>query len=187
MSALANSPAAWSERASAPSSWDACGWSEHGQTQRFIAALRHLDLRKGDTLLDFGAGTGRFSEFLPREIDYFAYDWAPGMLERVEREHERANALHELPDVLFDHVVAIGVFNLRDNWTREQTWQRLAQLWNLHTRRTLVVSLYRGEDMRCFDYSLRQVAHLIEEWLRCEHFVVDADYLTNDLMLVCRR
>jgi SAM-dependent methyltransferase len=183
---LENSPRAWSERALRPASFEAAMWSESGQTQRFLAVLSHLNLREGDSVLDFGSGTGRFCEFLPRSVDYFAHDWAPGMLERVAREHERATVLEQLPDSLFDHVVAIGPFNLRANWSMEQTWERLSQLWNLHTRRTLVVSLYRGSDMQTLSYSLANVSAFVRR-LGCESFAIEATHLPNDLIVELRR
>lgn len=189
MSVLAdtrNTPEAWSGRASAPSSWAAAGWSENGQTQRFLATLRHLELREGDTVLDFGCGTGRLCEFLPRDTTYYAYDWAPAMLERVRRDHERAWVLDELPPQLFDHVVCIGAFNLKRGWSHEQTWERLADLWALHTRRALVVSLYRGADGSCLTYTAEWAAKLARQ-CGCERFLIDCSHLPNDLMLVMHR
>ena len=181
-----NSPRAWSERALQPAPWSASLWSERGQVQRFLACLAHLELREGDTLLDFGAGTGRLCEFLPTEVSYHAYDWAPGMLARVRQEHERATVHEELPAMLFDHVVCVGCFNLRDSWTREQTWQRLSELWTLHTRRTLVVSLYRGLDLNGISYSPEAVCEFVRR-MGCERFALDARHLANDLVLEMRR
>lgn len=181
-----NTPRAWSERAVQPAPWSAALWSEAGQTRRFLAVLQHLALREGDTVLDFGCGPGRLCEFLPREVAYYAYDWAPGMLERVRREHERAWVLEELPEELFDHVVAIGCFNLRDGWTKEQTWQRLSDLWVLHTRRSLVVSLYRGSDSAHWHYDAEELAGLVRR-LGCERFSIDGTHLANDLLLEMRR
>lgn len=177
----ANTPEAWSERAHIPEAWSAALWSEFGQTQRFLAALRHLALREGDTLLDFGCGSGRFCEFLPQSVTYYAYDWSEGMRERVRRDHPRAWVLDEMPDMTFDHVVAIGPFNLSANWTKRKTWDCLDGLWSL-TERTLVVSLYTGHDPDCLSYSIGEVVCEIPS----SHFIVDTGYLDNDLMVVVR-
>lgn len=179
---MENTPAAWTARAKRETSHDAAGWSEHGQTQRFLAVLRHLDLRDADTLLDYGAGTGRLCEFLPREVDYFAHDTAPGMLARVERDHPHASILPELPARLFDHVVAVGPFNLPG----DDAFQKLAVLWTDHARRTLVASLYRGDDPRCVGYDPAEVCG----WARmlgATRFLVDCSFLDNDVLLVMHR
>ena len=181
---IPNTPEAWDERAKDSSSWSAAMWSENGQTQRFVAALRHLNLRDGDTVLDYGCGTGRFSEFLPPAVTYYAYDTSPGMRERA-REHERAWVLDELPDVEFDHVVCIGTFNLADNWTKDATWEALEGLWAFHTRRTLVASLYRGDHPDCLSYSVEEVAEF-GNYVAQGKFLLDGTHLDNDLMLVLR-
>jgi SAM-dependent methyltransferase len=181
-----NTPHAWSERALQPAPWDCALWSEAGQVQRFLAVLDHLELREGDSVLDFGCGSGRLCAFLPESVTYHAYDWAPGMLDRVRRDHERAIVYEELPEELFDHVVCVGPFNLRENWTREQTWQRLAQLWTLHTRRTLVVSLYRGLALHSLAYSAGWAAEFVEH-MGCERFAIDTRHLANDIVLEMRR
>lgn len=183
---IKNTPAAWSERALQPAPWDAALWSERGQTQRFLALLRHLQFREGDSLLDFGSGSGRLCEFLPEDVEYHAYDWAPGMLERVRREHPRAETHDLLPDQLFDHVVAIGCFNLRDGWPKAQTWERLAQLWTLHTRISLAVSLYRGGDAESWRYDTSEVCEFVRR-MGCDAFTLDGSYLANDLLVVMRR
>lgn len=178
----ANTPEAWSERAQIPEAWSAALWSEFGQTQRFLAALRHLDLLEGDTLLDFGCGSGRFAEFLPQSVSYYAYDWAEGMRERVRRDHPRAWVLDEMPDMTFDHIVCIGPFNLKNGWSKRRTWEMLDALWVL-TDRTLVVSLYTGNDPDCLIYNIEEVACEIPN----NRFLIDSGYLDNDLMMVLKR
>lgn len=158
-------------------------WSEHGQTQRFLAVLRHLQLREGDSLLDFGSGTGRLCEFLPSGIDYFAYDWAPGMIERV-REHARAQVVEEL--AVYDHVVALGTFNLADSWSIKETFGELSLLYLDHAEKTLAVSLYRGEDPACLAYGLEEIAAFVRT-VGCRRYFVDASYLDNDFLAVLYR
>lgn len=180
---IANTPEAWSERAEIADPWSAALWSEAGQTQRFLAVLRHLDLRDGDTLLDYGAGTGRFCEFLPLTVTYYAYDTAPGMRERVRREHPRAWVLDEMPDMAFDHIVCIGTFNLRDGWSKRQTWDCLDDLWQTGTR-TLAVSFYRGDDKECLSYTPLEILEFADSCT--DFFTFDCSFLANDALLLLR-
>lgn len=180
---IANTPEAWSERAEIAEPWSAALWSEAGQTQRFLAVLRHLDLRDGDTLLDYGAGTGRFCEFLPPAVTYYAYDTSPGMRERVRREYPRAWVLDEVPDMMFDHVVCIGPFNLAEDWSKQETWDTVCGLYFLHTSSTIAVSLYTGNDPNCLRYEIQEVTLEIPGG----RFSIDASYLDNDLLLVMHR
>jgi len=181
----ANTPEAWDERAAEPFSWNAALWSERGQTQRFLAVLRHLDLRAGDALLDFGCGTGRFCEFLPDDVTYYACDSSPGMRERVRREHPRAWVLEELSDDEFDHIVCIGTFNLEDSWSKFETWETLDDLWSINSPRSLIVSFYRGEDEDCLSYDTEEVVEFAEELT--SSFIIDATFLANDLLLVMNK
>ncbi|GIV03721.1 MAG: hypothetical protein KatS3mg015_2551 [Fimbriimonadales bacterium] len=161
-------------------------WSEGGQTRRFLAVLAHLDLRSGDSLLDYGCGTGRLCEFLPVDVTYHGFDWSEQMRERVALEHPRARVLSEVPDLLFDHVVCVGTFNLVDGWSKERTYAELATLWTEHTRRTLIVSLYRGHDPACIRYTPEDACEIARR-LGCATFAIDCTYLENDLLLELRR
>lgn len=183
---LENTPRAWSERANRPASWEAALWSEAGQTQRFLAVLKHLNLREGDSVLDFGCGTGRLCAFLPNWVNYHGLDWSSAMRERVSLEQPRARVLDSLPETIFDHVVAVGTFNLAGEWTKEHTWEQLADLWNGYIRRSLVVSLYRGHDSSCLCYEPEDLAEFARR-MGCASFAIDATYLENDLILEMRR
>ncbi len=187
MSAVENTPAAWSARAaSASSSAQASGWSGRGQVQRFLAALSHLDLRSGDLLLDYGCGDGALSVYLPEGVRYYGLDTAPGMLGRARRDHPSGVYRDHLPiGEEFEHIVCIGPFNLADNWSREETWNTIELLWKRHTRRTLIVSLYAGADPETLDYAPDWALSLAQSLSEC--YVIDRSYLPNDLMVVLKR
>lgn len=162
---------AWDERAVlAPTSWEAAGWSERGQTKRFQAVSEALELIAGDSVLDFGCGTGRFLEFLPPLIEYTGYDTSSGMLARARREHPEARFLSRLGSERYDHIVCVGTFNLMT----EQAM--LAIVYGLleRARESVVVSLYCGKDGRCTRFSEPEGAGIIR------------GYLDNDFLAVFR-
>lgn len=179
--ALENSPRSWSERASAGTSWEAAGWTQKGQEERFDAVAMHLPTH--GSVLDFGCGTGAFSDWCFPTVDYYGFDWAPAMLNRARREHPDRVFLDSIDGLDFDAVVAIGPFNLPGSATRTKI--DLQRLWK-HTRALLVVSLYRGSDGRCLSYTLGDVAEIVD-MCGCDDYVVDGSYRRNDLLLVMRR
>lgn len=176
MSAPADTADAWTERAErAETSWDAALWSERGQTRRMLAVVSHLRLRTWESVLDYGCGTGRLCTFLPRNVAYVGYDQAPGMIARAEREHP-GELFTAIPPVgRYDHVAAVGVWNLNPR----RAFDDIARLWQRLARRSLVASLLRWE----FDAGdvAKLGARLASEWL------LDASHLDNDLILVLRR
>lgn len=150
METIVNSPAAWSARAArAATSWEACGWSRQSQPTRFDKIVGLLDPQPGDTLLDWGCGTGGLLNHLPAGVDYVGYDWASGMIERARREHPGVLFLDRPYNLRPDLVAVIGTYNLPGS--KQQTWQMLRWLWDLGPR-TLAVSLYAGADTRCLVY-----------------------------------
>lgn len=187
---IPNSPAAWDERArTAATSWEAALWSKHSQDVRFHAVRSLLKVRMDDVVLDFGCGTGAFMDFLPdapMSCAYFGYDWSAEMRARAREEHPGAVIIGELDeDLVFDHVVCIGTFNLRDGWSKEATWDKLEELWAMHTRSSLIVSLYRergATPASMIGYSPTDVAGFAER-LGASSFVLRADHLPNDLIL----
>lgn len=190
MSTIANSPRAWNERATIAEPWAAGLQSQYAQTHRFLAALRHLDLRPHEELLDFGCGTGELARFLPANVAYYAYDWAPELRDRARADHPRAIVLDELPaGETFDHVVAIGPFNLADGWSVDQTRLTIEDLWR-RTERTLLVSLLRPRaDTASSPDVLRYEPSLVAGWAAAiaTRWQLDASYLDNDVLLVMRK
>lgn len=182
---LDNTAAAWSERASASTSWEAAGWTENGQTERFTAVLASADLQPGERLLDYGCGTGRLTEFLPADVEYLGYDPALGMVERARRDHPDRlfQAWEPLPHRNYDVIVAIGAFNVAGRWSKQHTWQTLRRLWDA-TGRVLAVSLYAGDDDRCLIYTDDEVAAFARG--HAYHSNVER-HRHNDLLLVLER
>lgn len=183
VAAVENTPAAWDVRADLPTSWEAGLQSERGQVQRFQAVLRHLELRRGDTVLDFGCGTGRLCEFIPERVQYVGFDWSADLRRRAALEHPRARIVDVLSDTIYDHVVAVGPFNLG---TKQETWERMAELWGAHTRRSLVVSLYRGDDPLNIVYEPEELCQFARR-MGCKWFTVDTTYLANDVLIAMHR
>lgn len=179
----ANTPAAWSSRADRGEPWQAAGWSRTGQSERFRKVAAALDVRAGESLLDYGCGTGAFSELLDDHVDYVGYDWAEGMIRRARRDHPNRRFQIYEPRGSFDLVVAVGPFNLPDRWSKERTWQTLRALWD-RTGRALAVSLYAGHDDRCLIYTQAE----------CEAFAFSETYYArveywrpNDILLLLEK
>lgn len=161
--------------------WAAAGWSEHGQLARFTAVLRYADPRPGQSLLDFGCGTGFLSEFLDSEVDYLGVDWSEGMLARARVEHPGRSftAVLPMPTRRFDYAVAVGTFNLPGSDAAASV-RRLAQL-----ARVVVVSLYTGHDRRCVRYDVQDAADMAAVAGR-RRWTADFSHLDNDMLLVLK-
>ena len=178
-------PEWWTERAKVPEPWAANAWSVQGQQARHHAVARQLDLRQGESLLDFGCGTGEFSQAVPGWVVYRGFDPCQAMIDRARISHRHRQFTTDGTLAEHDHVVAIGPFNLAAGWSRELTWRTLDDLWAI-TRRTLVVSLlYRVDDPDHLDYHPDDAAEFAVK--RTDSWMVDAGYIDNDLLLVLRR
>jgi cyclopropane fatty-acyl-phospholipid synthase-like methyltransferase len=164
-----NTPEAWSARADvAATPHEACGWSERGQCDRLRAVVAALDPQPGDSLLDWGSGTGEFCRYLPADVGYVGFDFAEGMVIRAAREHPDHHFQAWEPMHAFDLVAAVGPFNLPENWSKQMTFATLRRLWD-RTGRTLCVSLYAGQDERCLIYTEEE----------CERFGSGESYRWN--------
>lgn len=184
IAAPVNTRDAWSERAETfPDPWTACGWSRSGQADRFEAVLDALEPRPGESLLDYGCGTGELSEWVPRDVGYVGYDPAPGMVARAAADHHGRVFQNWEPLGGFDLVACVGPFNLPGHWSKLMTWAELRRLWE-RTGRKLACSLYAGPDERCLSYTLDEcvrfaAAECYRAWAhRWRH---------NDILIVLER
>ena len=183
----ANTPQAWSERARTHTEpWDACGWSREGQYDRLAAVLDELDPQPGETLLDWGCGTGELCSLLLPDVKYHGYDWAKGMVARARREHpgRTFSAVHPPHYRQFDLVACVGPFNLEDGWSKQHTWHTLRHLWDTTGCRSIAVSLYKGDDDRCLRYEEHEL-HAFGRSLGPGYFI--DEIRPNDLLFACRR
>lgn len=183
---IANSPAAWTERATLADPYEAVMWSLEGQAERFASVLAALNPLPGEILLDYGCGTGALADLVPPDR-YLGFDSSPGMVERARRDHPDhrfVDASAPPVPVDVDLVAAVGPFNLADGWGKYHTWATLRFLWG-HTRRALAVCLYAGDDPACLSYGTDETSDFAE--------TLDAAYWQirrhrpNDLLLVLKR
>lgn len=149
---IANTPSAWNDRAEIHDPAEAVRWSRMGQSQRFRAVLDATNPRPGETVLDFGCGTGALADMLPHHVAYTGYDWAGGMITRARHDHPTHKFTRGYPISTFDITVCVGPFNLTHNWSKHQTWEMLERLWN-QTGRVLAACLYAGTDPECLIYT----------------------------------
>lgn len=186
IAAPVNTRAAWSARAdNHPEPWAACGWSERGQRLRHQRVLWALDPQPGDSLLDWGCGTGELSEELPCDIEYVGFDSAAGMVTRASHDHPTRMFVDREPGLRrFDLVACVGCFNLPGGWTKHHTWHTIRHLWDSTGCRALAVSLYAGTDTNCLIYTEAETER------RSRDLGIDVTVtriLPNDLLMVARR
>lgn len=181
---LGNTPHGWSEQATAAAtSWEAAGWSRSGQSERFHVILDAVAARPGESLLDYGCGTGAFSALLDPAVEYTGYDWSEGMVARAKRDHPGRRFQTWQPTTPFDVVVAIGPFNLPNRWSKQRTWQALRGLWD-RAGRALAVSLYAGDDERCLIYTVEEC----ERFAFGESFYARVDrWRRNDILILLEK
>lgn len=179
---VSNSVEAWNERArQASTSWDAALWSKEGQEARFNSARFWLPSTPG-TLLDYGCGTGRFSEWVPN-WHYTGADTSTEMLRRAAAEHdERFLHVDLLEYERFDAVVALGVWNLAETNWRGSALAAMAKLWRDRTRKVLIVSVLRRRAYECIWHDPGELARFAEKLT--SKYLIDCSYLYNDAMLV---
>jgi SAM-dependent methyltransferase len=180
-SVIANTPQAWNERAKNKDSYEAVLWSPLGQLERFRAVIDALAPEPGQSLLDYGCGTGALVDHLPEGIKYTGVDWAPGMIARALTDHPGERFELIVPTERFDLTAVVGTFNLDNNWTKKRTWTHLQRLW-AGTEKRMAVSLYSGRDPDCLSYHRSEAMLFAREIKAYEASVWQIRH--NDVLLV---
>lgn len=180
-----NTQEAWSLRAATiEAPWLACGWSREGQAVRHAAVMEVLRPVAGDTLLDYGCGTGELAARVSSDVAYMGYDPAVGMVERAREDHPGRPFVSYEPTGRFDLVACVGCFNLADGWSKQRTWHAIRHLFDTTYCRTIAVSLYAGDDPNCLRYEEAEA----EACGRSLAYNASVErILPNDLLLVVRR
>lgn len=180
--------------ASSPRDWDSlardggpdyriadCGSPE--SHERRLRALLRLPIADGDTLLEFGCGTGRLADLVPRGVRYAGVDWSAGVITLARRRR---------PDVSFsrgsvgdltphDWVVASGPFNYAQGWSKDQTAAAVSAMW-LASRRGIAVTVLRTPAGGRLHYDGGELVRFLAgcDW---SHLELDRSYLPNDICL----
>ena len=136
---------------------DGAGWYEDPPLRRL---MQHLELDDAGAVLELGAGTGRFAEWLldalPPHVRYTAVDLSGEMCrlagerlvrfgERVRIHHGPADAV-DLPAGGFDRIVSSYMFDI---WSEADITRGIAacRRWLRPGGRLGLVSLTRGESL----------------------------------------
>jgi predicted TPR repeat methyltransferase len=179
---VVNTAAAWSERAETLATpHEACGWTATSQADRMRKVVSALNPQPGDSLLDFGCGTGELARYIDGDVGYIGYDSAQGMVIRAAREHPDHHFQMSEPLGQVDLVAVVGTFNLPGD--KLLTWAALRRLWDA-TGRTLAASLYAGGDERCLVYTEAECVRFASG--EAYHWHVER-WRHNDLLIVLDR
>lgn len=171
----------------APTPWEAALWSQRGQITRMDRAAHYLDLTPGDNLLDFGCGTGFYTNWIPQGANYVGVDSSMAMVERATREHPgyafMDSRFMRMQPLDYTHILVMGTLNMESDFTMQRAINKLQELWDLEPK-VLVASLYHGTDERNLQFDPSFLATMADGI--ASQWIVD-HYLPNDLMLVLRK
>jgi len=179
---------------STPQAWDSyasnggpdyliadCGSAE--SHERRLRAILRLPIREGDTLLELGCGTGRLADLAPKSTRYEGLDWSGNVIEqaRSRRPHGtfRRGSVADLTP--HDWVVASGPFNYSLGWSKDQTADAVAAMWQASRRGIALTALCIPIEQR-LHYGAEELASYLAagDW---SHLELDRSYLPNDVCL----
>lgn len=158
-----------------------CGSPE--SHERRLKALLRLPIEAEDTVLEFGCGTGRLADFMPRGVRYEGLDWSREAitLARRRRPHSAFSCGSTGELTPHDWVVASGPFNYARGWSKSQTAEVVFAMWNASRRGIALTVLCIPADGRlCYGGD-----ELISFLAACDwsHAELDRSYLPNDMCL----
>jgi SAM-dependent methyltransferase len=179
---------------SSPQAWDAyagaggpdylvadCGSPE--SHERRLRAILRLPIEEEDTLLEFGCGTGRLADFVPRGVRYEGLDWSREVvaLARRRRPHGAFGCGSTGDLTPHDWVVASGPFNYASGWSKRQTAEAVTAMWNASRRGIALTVLCVPADGR-LSYGGDELMSFLGacDWSQVE---LDRSYLPNDMCL----
>jgi len=179
-----SSPRAWDSYASTggPDYLVADCGSPESHERRLRAVLR-LPIDEGDDLLEFGCGTGRLADLVPRGVRYEGLDWSREVIALAQRRRPhgafRCGSVGDLTP--HDWVVASGPFNYATGWSKRQTAEAVSAMWQASRRGIALTVLglpakgrlhYGGDELVSFLAAC--------DWSCLE---LDRSYLPNDVCL----
>jgi SAM-dependent methyltransferase len=169
------------------------GWrSRRAQAIRHREALAVLDPQPGESLLDWGCGTGVLSDLLPLGVHYIGADQSPEVLATASELRpglmfDRAIEEPEPEAHAFDLVAVIGTYNLGP---AEVALRDFRSLWS-YTRRAMALSVLRRVQRdggpEHLTFSPEELATLGDSLASSGRWELRSGYLPNDLLLVVRR
>lgn len=179
-----SSPRAWDSYASegGPDYLVAdCGSAE--SHERRLKALLQLPIEEGDTLLEFGCGTGRLADFMPYGVRYEGVDWSQEVIMLAQRRRPNgAFSCGSVGDLTpHDWVVASGPFNYSKGWSKSQTAEAVSVMWDMSRRGIALTLLCVPADGRLHYGDDELISFLSAcDW---SHLELDRSYLPNDICL----
>jgi SAM-dependent methyltransferase len=179
---------------SSPQAWDSyaseggpdyliadCGSPE--SHERRLRALLRLPIEEGDTLLEFGCGTGRLADFVPCRVRYAGLDWSREVITLAQRRRPhgefRCGSAGDLTP--HDWIVASGPFNYARGWSKSQTAEVVSAMWDASRRGIALTVLCAPADGRLHYADDELISFLAAGgWA---HLELDRSYLPNDMCL----
>ena len=142
-----------------------------------------LRIEEGETLLEFGCGTGRLADLMPHAVHYEGLDWSEEVITLARsRRPESVFRCGSVADLTpHDWVVASGPFNYSKGWTKDETAGVVAAMWGASRRGIALTVLRVPADGRLHYDSGEMISFLAGcDWA---HLELDQSYLPNDMCL----
>jgi cyclopropane fatty-acyl-phospholipid synthase-like methyltransferase len=158
--------------------------SKESQVGRLIRAVEAAGVEPGDSVLDWGCGTGVLADLVP-ECDYLGMDPSEEMVKRARalRPHREFELL-TYPPRHFDHIFAIACWGISP-WTEWDTYGQIRELAKTGCRSfTTCLRTKKGTEDEHVGHAVRCVAELAESLSEC--WVLDRSYHPRELLLVMK-